>query len=110
MRVKVTIARYVGDNPQPGIVECHLTDAYGRVWTIIEKTAIPHCTEYLGSGSSYPLAGEFACTLVAKSRDLAGTEVFRIETDKWGVGSVEGVMQFDVLRDALVLDPEEESA
>jgi len=28
--VKVTILRYISDDPQPGVVECELEDAHGR--------------------------------------------------------------------------------
>src|SRR5882757_5008577 len=38
--MKVTILRYISDEPQPGIVECELEDAYGRSWSFIDKTAI----------------------------------------------------------------------
>ena len=34
--ITVTIVRYVGDEPQPGVVECQLEDAHGRQWSFVE--------------------------------------------------------------------------
>ena len=38
--IAVSIVRWVDDEPQPGIVECKLTDLFGRDWTFIEKSAV----------------------------------------------------------------------
>jgi len=54
--VKVTIMRYISDEPQPGIVECHLEDAYGRRWSIVEKTAIVSAGQ-LDAQTAYPQMG-----------------------------------------------------
>jgi hypothetical protein len=39
-RMKVSIARYISDDPQPGIVECQFQDAYGHQCSFIEKTLV----------------------------------------------------------------------
>jgi hypothetical protein len=95
--LKVTIVRYVSDDPQPGIVECQFQDAYGRRWSVIEKTYVVSGEE-LDANSVYPQRGVTACKIVERFSDAAGREVIRINT----VESVEGVTQFDVLPESLV--------
>jgi hypothetical protein len=51
--IRKTIVRYIGDEPQPGIVECTLEDAHGRQWSFVEKTAIVSA-EPLDASTSYP--------------------------------------------------------
>jgi hypothetical protein len=58
--VKVKIIRYLGDDPQPGIVECELVDAHGEAWPFIEKTAVVSATD-LDEHTSYPQEGIIAC-------------------------------------------------
>ena len=38
--VKVTVLRYVSDDPQPGIVEFQLEDANGHRWLFVDKTSV----------------------------------------------------------------------
>jgi hypothetical protein len=95
---KVTIVRYISDEPQPGIVECQLEDAYGRQWLFVEKTAIVS-PEDLDAQTTYPQPGVVDCEIVQRSRDAAGREVVRINT---GIETTEGVTQFDVLPESLV--------
>jgi hypothetical protein len=33
--VKITILRYISDDPQPGVVECQLVDANGNSWLFL---------------------------------------------------------------------------
>jgi len=95
--MKVSIVRYISDDPQPGIVECQFQDAYGRRWSFIEKTLVVS-VEQLDAHNVYPQRGVTACTIVQRFPDTAGREVVRINT----VESVEGVTQFDVLPQSLV--------
>lgn len=97
MGMKVSIVRYISDDPQPGIVECQFQDAYGRRWSFIEKTAVVSAEE-LDAHSVYPQPGVTACKIVQRFPDAAGRDVIRINT----VESVEGVTQFDVLPESLV--------
>jgi len=100
--VKVTITRHVNDDPQPGIVECELLDAHGRKWHFIEKTAVV-TARYLDAQSAYPQPGVIAGEVVRRSRDGVGREVVQIDTERpWGVESIDGTTQFDVLADSLV--------
>jgi hypothetical protein len=102
MAVKVTITRYVSDDPQPGIVECELLDVHGRRWHFIEKTAVVSANNLDGK-SVYPQPGVIAGEVVRRSRDAAGREVIHIDTEHpWGVESIDGVTQFDVLPESLV--------
>ncbi len=100
--IKVTIVRYIRDDPQPGIVECQLEDAHGRRWSFVEKTAIVSA-EHLDAETTYPQRGVIAGEIVRRSLDAAGREVIRIDTKRpWHVESIEGVTQFDVLPESLV--------
>jgi hypothetical protein len=90
---KVTIVRYISDDPQPGIVECHLKDAHGRLWSFVEKIAIVS-TEHLDAQTTYPTDGVVAGEIVWRGLDAAGREVIRLSTEQpWHVDSVEGVTQ-----------------
>jgi hypothetical protein len=95
--IKVSIVRYISDDPQPGIVECQFQDAYGRRWSFIEKTAVVSI-EQLDAHCLYPKKGVTSCKIVQRFLDAAGREVIRVNT----VESVEGVTQFDVLPELLV--------
>jgi len=100
--LKVTITRYITDEPQPGIVECELIDVHGRCWHFIEKTAIVSSTD-IDATSHYPRPGVIAGEVVGRSHDAGGREVFRIDTHRpWGVESVDGNTQFEVFPAALV--------
>jgi len=57
LAVRVTITRYISDDPQPGIVECKLVDVYGRDWFFIEKTAIVSWDQ-IDETSEYPRPGK----------------------------------------------------
>ena len=99
---KVTIIRYIGEEPQPGIVECELVDAHGRTWKFIEKTAIVSKDD-LNADSSYPQSGVVAGEIVHRTHDKTGREIIRFNTKQpWDVESVDGVNQFDVLPESVV--------
>ena len=100
--VKVTILRYISNDPQPGIVECQLEDANSNRWLFIEKTAIVS-TANLDAKTSYPQPGIIACEVVRRSRESADREVVRINTERpWLVESIDGSTEFDVLAESLV--------
>jgi hypothetical protein len=100
--VKVTILRYISDDPQPGVVECQLEDANGNSWLFVEKTAIVSTAD-LDAKTNYPQPGIIACEVVRRSRESAGREVVRINTERpWLVESVDGSTEFDVTADSLV--------
>ncbi len=102
LALKVTITRYVRDEPQPGIVECELVDVHGRHWHFVEKTAVV-CMDDIDATSQYPRPGVIAGEIVSRNRDPGGREVIRICTEHpFGVESVDGVTTFDVLPDSVV--------
>jgi hypothetical protein len=83
--IKVTIVRYISDEPQPGIVECQLEDAHGRRWSFVEKTAIVSA-EHLDAQTTYPQRGVVAGEIVRRTLDAAGREVIRIDIERpWHV-------------------------
>jgi hypothetical protein len=95
--VNMTITRYVSDEPQPGIVECEMVDAHGRRWLFLEKTAVV-TNSNLDANSCYPRPATIAVEIVGRYQDAQVGEVLRINTDRpWGIQSVEGETQFEVL-------------
>jgi hypothetical protein len=102
LAVKVMITRYAGDEPQPGIVECELLDVHGQVWHFVEKIGIVSANDF-NAETNYPQRGVIAGAIVARSRNAAGQEVVQFDTERpWGVESIDGVTQFDVLADWLI--------
>ena len=100
--VRVVIRRYVGDEPQPGIVACEFPDIHGRRHCFVEKTAVVSA-EYLGADTSYPRPGVIACEVVSRGRGAGGREVVPVDTERpWGVASAEGSTRFEVAADSLV--------
>ena len=95
--MRLSIVRYISDDPPPGIVECQFQDAYGRRWSLIEKTAVVSLEE-LDAHSVYPQEGVTACKIVQRFSNDAGQQVIRVNT----IESVEGITQFDVLPESLV--------
>jgi hypothetical protein len=102
LKVKVTITRYVSDEPQPGLIGCELVDAHGRRWTFVDKTAI-FSADYLDATSPYPQPGVIAGEVIGRVRDAAGRDIVEIDTERpWGIESVESVTRFEVLVESLV--------
>ncbi len=98
--LKITILRYISDDPQPGVVECQLEDAHGRLWRIVDKTAVVSA-EYLDVHSTYPQQGIITAEVVGQRLDSAGRKLIRVDTGRGGIESVEGVTQFEVLPNSL---------
>jgi hypothetical protein len=99
--IKGTITRYLSDEPQPGIVECQLVDAHGRLWSFVEKSAIVSAGS-LHARTVYPQPGVIAGEVVERSRNSEGREVVRINTEQpYGVSAVDGTAQFDVFAESL---------
>jgi len=104
--VRVVILRYLGDDPQPGIVECALFDCRGRRWLFVEKTAVVSA-ENLNGETSYPQPGAIACEIIERRVDAAGREIVRISTEKpWHIESVDGVTEFEMLPDSVMATTE----
>lgn len=100
--IRVSIARYVSDDPQPGIVECEFFDAHGRRWSFVEKTAIVAAAD-LDSQTRYPQPGVVACEIVGLTRNAAGREIVLVDTERpWDIESMDGAKRFEVSPDSLV--------
>lgn len=99
--IKIKIIKFISDD-QPGIVECIFYDALNKKHIVHEK--IPVVTEkHLDANSNYPHDGVIACDIVKESRDLNGHKIVTIDTSRpWGVDTIEGISQFDVLEDQLI--------
>jgi hypothetical protein len=80
--VKVTILRYISDDPQPGIVECQLEDANGKRWLFVEKTGLVISPAALDSKTSYPQPGLLGCGILQNWRDTAQPEIVSITTSR----------------------------
>jgi len=106
--VKVSITRFLGYDPQPGIVEFELIDASGRIHTFIAKTAIiiddrgPE--EHL---KVYPYTIPVACTILGRRVDESSREVVKVTTEyPWTVISTEDQTEFEVFSDQLTSLPD----
>jgi hypothetical protein len=102
LALKMTITRYVSDDPQPGIVECVMVDARGRRWMFLEKTAVVSA-ENLNSLTQCPRPVAIAVEELDRFQDSQLGELVRVGTDRpWGIQSVEGETQFEVFPASLV--------
>ena len=101
--VRITIARFLGEEPQPGVVECQLLDAHGRSWSFIEKTSVVSAAP-LDARTAYPQPGTIAVEVLSRSHDgVTGRETVWIDTARpWGMESVEGETRFEVSPESLV--------
>jgi hypothetical protein len=95
---KVSIVEYTSQD-QPGWVRFTLNDAFGRVWSFVEK--LPVVTEAnLTVESIYPQSGSIACQLLSVFVASDGRRIARVDTKSpWGVESEQGVSIFEVLAD-----------
>jgi hypothetical protein len=94
--VRCTIVRWVSEEPQPGLVEANLTDADGRLWRFIDKTAI-FSGEVLLETTEYPRPGVIRCEVIGNKALPNGAWVTAISTGKPDdVESTEGECRFVV--------------
>lgn len=99
---RIEIVRYLGDEPQPGVVECRFDDARGRRWWFVEKAPIVS-SEELRADTAYPRVGAIAGEVVERREDASDRAVVVIDTERpWSVTSVDGVSRFEVLESALI--------
>src|SRR5262245_25580198 len=101
--IRVSITRWLGDEPQPGWVECRVTDAWGREWTFEDKPYIFTSDCELDAGSTYPRPGTISCEIVGRRRDPDGREIVTVDTELPShVESTTGETRIDVLEGQLV--------
>jgi uncharacterized protein YodC (DUF2158 family) len=100
--ISVLIKKYISDDPQPGIVECRLFDAYGNEWVFQDKTAVIGLGP-LDADSDYPQPGVIACEIMKQWQDVNGREIVSVNTERpWGVETLTGASRFDVLRSQII--------
>lgn len=99
--IKIKITKFISDD-QPGFVECMFYDALNKKHIVQEK--IPVITEkYLDVNSNYPQDGVIACEIVNESGVLNGIKIVTVDTSRpWGVETIDGLSQFDILEEQLI--------
>lgn len=99
--VKALIVKFV-QHHQPNIVECALTDANDRVWSIVDKVAI-FTGEYLDEASSYPQPGTIPCEIVREWVDADGLRRCVIDISRGRYTEAkDGETQFEVFADQII--------
>lgn len=101
--IKISVIRYLGHDPQPGIVECELVDSSGHRHTFIEKTAVVMSDSGPNDDlKSYPRPGLIACTILDESIDGSGRETVNVSTEEpWYIASTKDQTHFEVYKDQL---------
>jgi hypothetical protein len=86
------------DDPQPGLVEAHLTDARDQEWVFVDKAPIFEVhpiTRY----TAFPVRGAIRCHLIGRSTGDGGLPLAKIHAvDTAAEG---GIADFEVRVDAL---------
>ena len=101
MQLRVQIIRYVEDY-FPGIVECELVDAAGRLHTFVEKGPVVS-DEWPGPEDSYPKGGVIRCEILEQWYDQDGRDLVRVTTEQPDhVETKEGIKEFIVLSSQVV--------
>jgi hypothetical protein len=79
MRAKVhcEIDKWLSDQPQPGWVEAHVTDAHGKMWRWHDKPTT-FSAETVGKNSNFPVQGEVRCEILSRSGSTTGDEVVSV--------------------------------
>jgi len=77
--VACQVVLWVADEPQPGVVEAHLTDADGRVWRFIDKEPI-FCADAVDKLARFPVAGAIRCRIISHDTLSDGRQVVTIDT------------------------------
>lgn len=85
----------------PGLVECKFHDISGKEYIVQDK--IPIFTDKdLDANSEYPQEGVIACKIINERIDKYGRKIVKVNTSPWGVETVDGLFEFDVLEEQLV--------
>ena len=96
MDLFIQIVRFLGLEPQPGLVECQFVDSDQRTHTLIDKTPIFSCDD-LDEQSPYPVPGRVRCEVLTEWKDNTSRELVRIKTAE----STDGLSEFVVLKEQL---------
>jgi len=100
--IKVSITRWIDDDPQPGIVEFEFNDRFGRRWRFHEKQSLVS-SEWLDANCVYPRSGDIRCLALSQSQDQHGRLIAEIDTSQpYSVESLEEVSRFEVFASQLL--------
>jgi len=100
--IRVAIVKYLGDDPQPGLVECRLIDLHGVEWVFVDKVAI-FTDAPLHAGTAYPQPGSIRCVVRDRRVDARGNQVVTVDTTTPDdIEAIGGVSRFDVRLERLV--------
>ena len=91
--VRCEIDRWLSDEPIPGWVEAHVTDAHEKTWRWQDKpTTFAEGT--VNKESSYPVAGELRCEILSRSglgeRDIISVRLIDIDENDGNLLDVYG--------------------
>lgn len=101
-RVKVRVLRWVANDPQPGVIEVSLIDAYGRDWRFVDKTAI-FSRELITAKDQFPFDIWLDVIEIGRSREAKGAELVAVRTvPSSGLHTVDRVSDFTVSADEVV--------
>jgi len=101
----VSIVRWISDEPQPGWIEAHLVDAWGKEWTFEDKPYIFAGDREVSAHSTHPQPGVIRCEIVKHWRDAGDREFVTVDTElPCHVESTTGQTRFDVVSEQLVMD------
>ena len=101
MQVRVQIVRYVEDY-FPGIVECELLDAAGRLHTFVEKCPVVS-DKWPGPEDKYPMNGIIRCEILERWHGPDGRDLVRVTTEQPDyVETKDGMMEFVVLSSQVI--------
>jgi hypothetical protein len=94
--------RWLGWEPQPGMVEVTMTDAGGCQWSFIDKCSI-FSADNLSGESPYPVDVVIGCEILGDQQDDARDDLVCVTTDRpWAIEATNGQTEFVVARDQLV--------
>lgn len=103
--IKVSITRWIDDDPQPGIIEFEFNDRFGRRWRFHEKQSLVS-SEWLDANCVYPRSGDIRCLALSQRQDQHGRSIAEIDTSQsYSVESLEEVSRFEVFASQLLAEP-----
>lgn len=96
--------RWVADEPQPGLVEVSLVDAYGKRWIFVDKTA-SFTADVVTQNSSFPRDTRIGCEELGSEVEPDGREIVTITTARpWSIETVDEVSEFAIERSRMIVE------
>jgi hypothetical protein len=85
--VRCRVVRWVGDDPQPGLVEVVLRDVHGEAWTFADKAPVFDTAGLLHAEANYPIPVLVACLVRDWKYDMHGRRKAVIDLSPWGINT-----------------------